>query len=509
MTVVKVSANFKGGLLQMSDLQLSIRKIKNINQCDIELPLEKGLYAIVGENGCGKSTIMLAMSILVKPSSCRSFQEYDFSGDSVIDLSVDGTTDHWFVSNGKLTTETKGERRNNTHNYYHGFYEGSIFFGSRFYDYNQVQTFLGKENFESLIRPADAFVVETLSFILHGDKVHYKHLYKVKTKGIALDNGFKGIPYFLKCGDHYISQYNMSSGESMLISLIDFINNLTERNRYTSEKPLLLLIDEAELALHPAAIDRLVDLFTRMLQRINLVVIFSTHSTEIINRILPRNIFMLDNHDGIVSSLNPCYPNYAIRNLYVPNGYDFIILVEDELAKAVVERLIRCNNICTSRLWYVVPSGDWAQTLKLQNDIQRSGLLGIGKRVISILDGDVQEQGNKKATDLQLSLFTYLPIKSVEKYLYKKLILEKDMVFTKLIGDKYFTLRSISDIVSDYVQNYPEGKDNNGEKFYKMVCANLNDVGITSERFIQYLCEDICQYEDFTLFVSTLTRLLS
>lgn len=161
-------------------------------------------------------------------------------------------------------------------------------------------------------------------------------------------------------------------------------------------KPLLFLIDEAELALHPAAINRLVTLFSQLINKVNMVVIFSTHSTEIINRISPQNIYMIDNTNGIVNSLNPCYPNYAIRNLYVPNGYDFIILVEDELAKAVVERLIRFNRMCSSRLWHVVPSGDWAQTLKLQNDIQESGLLGIGKRVISILDGDIRTDGDKK-----------------------------------------------------------------------------------------------------------------
>lgn len=53
----------------MSDLNLTIRNIKNISQCDMELPLEKGLYAFVGENGCGKSTLMLAISLLVKPET--------------------------------------------------------------------------------------------------------------------------------------------------------------------------------------------------------------------------------------------------------------------------------------------------------------------------------------------------------------------------------------------------------------------------------------------------------
>ena len=493
----------------MSELHLIIKKIKNITSCDIELPLDRGLYAIVGENGCGKSTIMQAMSLLVKPSSWKSFKQFDYAADSTIDIEIDGTTDNWVVSGTQWITMESAEGRRRSQNYYHGFYEGSIFYGSRFYDYNLADSFLGKEDFASLIRVADDFVIETLSYILHGDKTHYKSLYKIKTKKTAEENGFKGIPYFLKCGNHYISQYNMSSGESMLISLVDFINNLTERNRYVSTKPLLFLIDEAELALHPAAIDRLISLFNDLIRRVNMVVVFSTHSSEIINRIHSDNIFMLENNNGNVSTVNPCYPNYAIRNLYVPNGYDFIILVEDDLAKAVVERLIRTNNMCTSRLWYVVPSGDWAQTLRLQNDIQRSGLLGIGKRVISILDGDIIADGDSKAKEYGISLYTYLPIKSVEKYLRKKLITDTDAPFIKLIGDKYFTQRSLENILADYQINYDVSKDKTGKKLYKMLCSNLQNVGISKERFIQYLCEDICSYENITPFISTLTRLLS
>ena len=163
----------------MSDLHLSIKNIKNIQCCDLEFPLEKGLYAIVGENGCGKSTLMLAMSLLVKPSSRFSFQPYDYSHDSTIDITVEDKTDHWFVKDGVWSTSADSIS-NHTQNYYHGFYEGSIFFGSRFYDYNLVSDFLQNPNFGSLIREADPFVIETLSYILHGDKKHYKQLYKVK-----------------------------------------------------------------------------------------------------------------------------------------------------------------------------------------------------------------------------------------------------------------------------------------------------------------------------------------
>ena len=76
-------------LKNMSDLILSIKKLKNIKQCEFEIPLEKGLYAIVGENGCGKSTLMMAMSLLVKPSSTNGFQPCDYTDDSMIELTVD------------------------------------------------------------------------------------------------------------------------------------------------------------------------------------------------------------------------------------------------------------------------------------------------------------------------------------------------------------------------------------------------------------------------------------
>ncbi len=40
-------------------IHLEIKNIKNIQYADLFLPSQKGMYALVGENGCGKSTIML------------------------------------------------------------------------------------------------------------------------------------------------------------------------------------------------------------------------------------------------------------------------------------------------------------------------------------------------------------------------------------------------------------------------------------------------------------------
>ena len=39
-------------------LSMTIQKIKSIDYLEIDLPTEKGLYAITGTNGSGKSTVV-------------------------------------------------------------------------------------------------------------------------------------------------------------------------------------------------------------------------------------------------------------------------------------------------------------------------------------------------------------------------------------------------------------------------------------------------------------------
>ena len=492
-----------------SSFNIKIREIRNIATCDIDFNFDRGIYALVGENGCGKSTLMLAMSLIVKPSSIDGFSFVDYTTDSNITVNIDGEVDEWGMLEGVFVKKNpaNAEKGVMNHNFFNGFYEGSIFYGSRFYDYQRIGNILNHHNVLSLIRDADDFVKNSMSFILHGDGFHYRTLKKIINKKTAMDLGFKGMPYFFQKDERIISQYSMSSGESMLLSLIDFINNLIIRNRPHRERKLLFFIDEVELALHPSAIDRLIDFFKNILKTTNIVVYFSTHSSEVIQKLDAKNIYLVENIDGNIECTNPCYPNYAIRNLYVPNGFDYIILVEDELAKAIVEKSIRENGMCTSKLWCVLPSGGWNQTLKLHSDIVKYNALGVGKKIISIYDGDVIVDVRKKTSynDLPKS---FLPIQSIEKYLLKKLCVEKDRGFTKLIGDKYFTQKSIRDIVNDYLNDERSVRDKNGKHLYNILLKNLASNGIDEQKFIKYICEDISSYEDFSKFNASLKLLL-
>ena len=88
----------------MNQIDIEINNVKNIQKMKETFPLDKGLYALVGENGCGKSTIMLALSLIVKASSAHMLKSYDISTDSSIKIQTNCKEDLWFYKNGKLTT---------------------------------------------------------------------------------------------------------------------------------------------------------------------------------------------------------------------------------------------------------------------------------------------------------------------------------------------------------------------------------------------------------------------
>lgn len=501
--------------------EIKMKNIKNIKNAEMILPLDKGLYAFVGENGCGKSTLMLVLSLMVKTSSAHMLKQGDISLNSTVEFNRDGLNDTWTYKKGKLTTGkytewARGGKNKKPHNalvvstHLEGFYEGSIFYGCRFDDFNQVDSFMASADFKDSLVPADSFVAETLGYILHNDKAHYTSLKKIKNRELAKSFNFNGMPYFVDYDTTLISQFKMSSGECMLLSLIDFINNVVKKNPKRKER-LLFLIDEVELALHPSAIHRLVLFLNELVEQTpaDLTIYFSTHSVELIHHISPKNIFLVENDKGNIDIVNPCYPNYAIRNLYIPNGFDFLILVEDELAKVLVEKIIRENNLAKSRLCCVLPAGGCTQMAKLHSDIITNNALGVGKQVISIYDGDVKDIINKNEIYSSLKK-CFLPIKSIEKYLKKKLIEEPDKEFIKLIGDKYFNQRSLKEIIYDY-KNDERTKNNNdsaGKILYSVIISNLLKIGISEKDFIKYLCDDIYNYEKPEKFVTTLKKIL-
>lgn len=148
-------------------LNIKIEQLKNINTIELNLPIETGLYAITGANGTGKSTIMTVISKVVRNSAFNVFQPHDYSSNSKITISYDGTENSW-------TKASRGWSCSSTDIIsLKGFYEGSIIHGMRFIDANYDALLKAERVNNTILTDADSFVSRNLSYILHGNYDYY------------------------------------------------------------------------------------------------------------------------------------------------------------------------------------------------------------------------------------------------------------------------------------------------------------------------------------------------
>lgn len=446
----------------------TVKNLKGIRELSISLPRKPGLYAITGQNGCGKSTLMAALANLFHDNILSKYF-HSPSARATISYSLEDKTEaHVF---DKCWTEEK----KNGGVFVNGLYEGSIIHGNRFRDNNYKSLFEADRVNRADLNQASSDIRTNFNFIIHGDKEHYPNMYYIDRKVAGQRYNFGGYPYFVETADKdLISQFNLSSGENLVISLLNSLELKLRKKRGNDYS--MILIDEVELALHPSSTIRMLQVLKEYSQKYNLGIFFSTHSIELIRSISPDNIFYLKNYDGNIEVENPCYPAYATRSLFYHDGFDICILVEDVLAKYIVNRVIAEESLFYSKLIHVLPAGGWENVLTVQNDISKSNLLGFGKKVVSILDGDVKDVFKSRYT--QKSVYTdlkvnFLPIPSLEKYLRAKLFETRDKTLIAEINDKYFRHRTIDDLVNEYKNSGKTDDDKSGKYLLQLLYKEL------------------------------------
>lgn len=192
------------------------------------------------------------------------------------------------------------------------------------------------------LEEASSFIRENFGLILHDDANYYEKLYLLN-EDETKKNKFRRPPFYCLRNGKLVNQLYMSTGENLLLTILYSIELRLHRSiATTKDVPDLILFDEIELALHSSALRRLVFFLKKLADENNFVVFFSTHSIELIRSIEPKNIFYLQRYlDNSLSIINPCYPVYATRNLEASNyGHDYIIMVEDNLAKTIVDKIL-------------------------------------------------------------------------------------------------------------------------------------------------------------------------
>lgn len=449
-------------------LKVKINKIKSINNLEIILPIDRGLYAITGQNGSGKSTVVTCASTVF-----FTLPMNDFFGttatDARIDFDLEGAKRSWYKDNSNWKKYSDGKMS------IKGFYEGSIIFGNRFRNTNyETLKKIDQLSSKKLI-DAPEFIRENLGIILQNNKNFYEKLFVLDSASNTSLNISRDIFYYQK-GDKRVSQFHMSTGENLMISILNSID-IRNKDRASLSKPCLMFLDEIELALHPSSLKRFIVFLENISKTYNYAIYFSTHSIELISGIKPENIFFIERYvDDTMEVINPCYPAYATRILIDHHaGYDYVILVEDDLAKSIINRLLKKNHLFTNKLIHVLPAGDFSNVIDLAHEVVTSNLTGANSKIVIILDGDVKDKANAyfaKMPQQNNIPLNYLPIESLEKYLKNKLIDNVDRNLFRRLNDFVFQQRSLNSIIQEY-QNLNLKDDNSGKRFYGLIDSEL------------------------------------
>ncbi len=455
---------------------------------DIDLPIDKGIYAITGQNGSGKSTLVTcASSVFFNMPMNDYFGETE--PDAFIEFKLEGARRAWKKNEqGRWIKETDGRM------YIKGFYEGSLIFGNRFKNTNyQVLKRLDRIGTHKLQSVPD-FIKNNLGQILHNNPNFYEKLLKLNNRDAGSQISFTGDIFYYQKGNKRVSQFHMSTGKNLLISIL---NSLFLRNsdRANLSKPCVLFLDEIELALHPSSLKRLVRFLKDMSDQYNYAIYFSTHSIELISGISPENIYFLERHsDDSLEVMNPCYPSYATRILYDHSGYDNIIMVEDDLAKEIIGRLLRENRLLSNRLVHVLPCGGYTNVIDLAQEVINSNLLGKTASISIILDGDVESDSKNYIAKNNIKYnipITYLPIQSLEKYFKEKLFDKVDHKLFRTLNDFVFHQVSLTEIIERYRNQSSPTSDRSGKKLYSRIDNELRKRNKSRSEIVELVIEHL------------------
>ena len=254
-----------------------------------------------------------------------------------------------------------------------------------------------------------------------------------------------------------------------------------KRTKHNAGWPCIVFLDEIELALHASALRRLVLFLKNIANEIDLAIFFSTHSIELLREIKSQNIYYLQaNVDDSITVTNPCYPAYATRNLYSDDGYgnDMVILVEDDLAKLIIERILLEKSLLQNIRIKILPTGGWTNTITMAYDVVSSNLLTKGTKLAVVLDRDIKADvptfisNHKVYSGIKLD---YLPIRSLEKFLRDNLFVKVNNVLFSLLDSYLFQKKPLNDILRDYKKNN-EKDDSDGKILYGYLLNELRSM---------------------------------
>lgn len=369
---------------------LSIKKLKGISSLDEIRFDEKPLTAILGPNGCGKSTILHALACCYKPPEGADQENWQFR-----DFFTPTTDATWAGSSLEMVYSYR-EGANQFLNVKTPYRKSADRWSPRYANRPERHLrFIGikscvprieEESYTSAINyqtevHADAdLIMAKMGTVFNRAynelNIHRAHMGR-RYPGLALD------------GTRY-SALAMGAGEQRVLEILSAVFN--------APKYGLILIDEIDLLLHTAALTKLIGILFQRAQDKSLQIVFTTHREailELTDMVSIKHIHTVKTVPPLTVPPTPvqtktyCFSNTkpdALRRLTGQQDRPLEIFVEDEMALAIVEHeLFRLG---MKRVANITPYGAATNCFTLAAGLILSGGHDVNSQLF-LLDGDL------------------------------------------------------------------------------------------------------------------------
>lgn len=381
------------------------------NHKDTVLTIDSPVTAFCGVNGSGKSTVIqLAAAAYQVPLGQQRYYISTFIQSSCLDkkpFDQNSSVEYTYVdtpkTGGKYPTRKLTVSRSGTS--WTGYdrlpTRRVLYLGTGFYLHHADRDDEFKELFEHpsfRSRFQSALSNETMDWVskillCKYDAAHSHLMRKERARKSA------SITSARRDSDIEYSEANMGSGEARLYAIVTKIEMMTPKS--------LVLLEEPEISLHPSAQFELGNYLVNVAERRQLQILLTTHS-EYLMLALPQKsrVYLKRDTFGITP-----LPGVGVRQamsmmdvLAIPSMY---ILVEDDVAEAVVTELLRMHDLDFSKTARVIIGGDTNQIQQMMKVFDEQKM-----PICAVRDGDI---GTNKTQRLFKLFGTEPPEKEILK----------------------------------------------------------------------------------------------
>ncbi|MEZ2718013.1 ATP-dependent nuclease [Niallia circulans] len=358
---------------------LNLNGVLGINE---PISLKKGIFAICGLNGVGKSTVFTA----IKDILGMHVREQDR-------IKIKGIEVQGNVKEGNKDIVIKNE---NGHRLVDVISNEVILEEIDYMKLIELNKFISQPNFNELIEQYDDNIFD------ENDLKHLNYLVgkiydSIVLREIEVEDDVI-VPYFqVSCNGLEYDSLKMGTGEQFLFYIYWLFKSISKSG--------IILIEEPEVFISVNSQINLMNFIANKMNEHKFSVILVTHSPFILQNISPERMIILQNYLDSIDIVNPGYKEDILEDLGLTINRKGIFIFEDALALEFFKCICKRHAQYFLKYYRLEKTSGYSEITKI---ISIPRLKQMDYKIIGVYDGDIKTSGKVQFNTLNWG-YVFLP----------------------------------------------------------------------------------------------------